>query len=205
MPNWCYTNYVVEGPKEHLQKLYNIMTELKTMPAPGLIENGFGSSWLGNLVAALGVDPLAQSNFQCRGEYYNVDLNQFGYLTFDTMTAWCEADDTRYLIEEKFPGVHIYFISEEFGCDYWETNDVEGKYFSEQYYFMSEDVDACYDGNYYDTLPELIEVVEKATATTGLQTFEDCYNTLLNHKDGNYAYALHRISVEQQDKELTMQ
>lgn len=197
MPNWCFTNYVVEGPKEQLQKLYNTMTELEDMPAPGLIENGFGSSWLGNLVAALGVDPLTQPNFRCRGEYYSVDLNQSGCLTFDTMTAWCEADDTRHLIEEKFPGVHLYFISEEFGCNYWETNDVGGKYFSERYYFLAEDPYYDHDGNYYDTLPELIEAVEGVTATTGLQTLEDCDNALQNHKDGNYGYALHHISIEQ--------
>lgn len=185
MPNWCFSNYVAEGPKEQLQKLYNTMTELEAMPAPGLIENGFGSSWLGNLVAALGVDPLAQSNFRCRGEYYNVDWNQSGYLTFDTMTAWCEADDTRRLIEEKFPGIHLYFISEEFGCSYWATNDIEGKYFSERYYLFAENFDG--DSNYYDTLSELIEAVEKATGKTGLQTFEDCDKALQGHKGGDYA------------------
>lgn len=194
MPNWCYSNYVAEGPKEQLQKLYNTMTELEAMPAPGLIENGFGSSWLGNLVAALGVDPLAQSNFRCRGEYYNVDWNQSGYLTFDTMTAWCEADDTRHLIEEKFPGIHLYFISEEFGCCYWATNDIEGKYFSERYYLWAENFDD--DSNYYDTLSELIEAVEKATGMTGLQTFADCDKALQGHKDGDYAYALYCISFE---------
>ncbi len=194
MPNWCYSNYVAEGPKEQLQKLYNTMTELEAMPAPGLIENGFGSSWLGNLVAALEADSLTQPNFRCRGEYYNVDLNQSGYLTFDTMTAWCEADDTRHLIEEKFPDIHLYFISEEFGCNYWVTNDIEGKYFSERYYLWDENFDD--DSNYYDTLSELIEAVEKATGTTGLQTFEDCDKALQEHKGGDYAYALYGVNFE---------
>lgn len=200
MPNWCYTAYAVEGPKEQLIKLSDTMTRLAAMPSPGLIENGFGSSWLGNLVMELGVDPLAQSNFRCRGEYYNVELNPSGYLTFDTMTAWCEADDTRRLIEEKFPGVHIYFISEEFGCSYWETNDVAGKYFSERYYFMAEDFDDDHDGNYYDTLLELIEAVEKATGLTGMTTFEECEYALGNYQDGNYDYSLYRINFENQGK-----
>lgn len=200
MPNWCFTYYAAEGPKDQLQKLSDTMTRLAAMPSPGLIENGFGSSWLGNLVMELGVDPLTQSNFRCRGEYYNVDLNQSGYLTFDTMTAWCEADSTRHLIEEKFPGVHLYFISEEFGCNYWETNDVEGKYFSERYYFGAENFDDENDGNYYDTLPELIEAVEKATGESGLQTFEDCEVALKEHEDGDCAYALYRVSFENQDE-----
>lgn len=200
MPNWCFTYYAAEGPKDQLQKLSDTMTRLAAMPSPGLVKNGFGSSWLGNLVMELGVDPLTQPNFRCRGEYYNVDLNQSGYLTFDTMTAWCEADDTRRLIEEKFPGVHLYFISEEFGCNYWKTNDVEGKYFSERYYFRAENFDDENDGNYYDTLPELIEAVEKATGVNGLQTFEDCDEALQEHEDGDYAYALYRVSFENQDE-----
>lgn len=199
MPNWCFTYYAAEGPKDQLQKLSDTMTRLAAMPSPGLVENGFGSSWLGNLVMELGIDPLTQSNFRCRGEYYNVDLNQSGYLTFDTMTAWCEADDTRRLIEEKFPGVHLYFISEEFGCNYWETNDVEGKYFRERYYFRAENFDDENDGNYYDTLPELIEAVEKATGVTWLQTFEDCDEALQEHEDGDYAYTLYSVSFENQD------
>lgn len=199
MPNWCYTSYAVEGPKEQLQKLSDTMTRLAAMPSPGLIENGFGSSWFGNLVVELGVDPLTQPNFRCRGEYYNVDLNQSGYLTFDTMTAWCEADDTRYLIEEKFPGVYLYFISEEFGCGYWETNDVEGKYFSERYYFIAEDFNDYYDGNYYDTLSELIEAVERAIGASGLQTFEDCDKALQNYRDGDYSYSLYRINFDKFD------
>lgn len=198
MPNWCFTYYAVEGPMEQLQKLSDLMNHVASMPRPGLVENDFGSSWLGNLVTALGVDPLTNPNLRCRGEYYNVDLNQSGYMTFDTMTAWCEADGTRHLIEEKFPGVHIYFISEDFGCHYWETNDVEGKYFSERYYFRAEDFDDEHDGNYYDTLPELVEAVEKATGESGLQTFEDCEKALQEHEDGNYAYALYRVSFENQ-------
>lgn len=199
MPNWCFTYYAAEGPKEQLQKLSDTMTRLAAMPSPGLVENGFGSSWLGNLVTALGVDPLTNPNLRCRGEYYNVDLNQSGYLTFDTMTAWCEADGTRRLIEEKFPGVHLYFISEEFGCGYWETNDVEGKYFSERYYFRAEDYDDL-DGNYYDTLPELLDAIQAATGLSDMQTFEDCEKALDSYKDGDYDYALYRVSFENQDE-----
>lgn len=199
MPNWCFTSYAVEGPKEQLQELSDTMNRIAAMPTPGLIKNDFGSSWLGNLVMALGIDPCEQSNFRCRGEYYNVDLNLSGYLTFDTMTAWCEADDTRHLIEEKFPGVHIYFISEEFGCEYWETNDTEGKYFSERYYFVTEDYQDG-DGNYYATLPELIDAINKATGLTGMKTFEDCENALQNYKSGDYDYALYRVNFEEQDE-----
>lgn len=194
MPNWCFTYYVAEGPKEQLQKLSDTMICLAAMPSPGLVENDFGSSWLGNLVAALGVDPLTQPNFRCRGQYFNVELDQDKRLTFDTSTAWCEADDVRHLIERKFPGVHLYFISEEFGCGYWETNDVEGKYFSERYYFQADDYFNA-EGNYYDTLPELIEAIKDATGLSGMQTFEDCDKALQNYRDGDYYYSLYQVDV----------
>lgn len=198
MPNWCFTYYAAEGPKDQLQKLCDTMTRVASMPPPGLINNGFGSSWLGNLVMALGVDPRKQNNFRCRGEYYNADLNQSGYLTFDTMTAWCEADDTRRLIEQKFPGVHLYYISEEFGCGYWETNDIQGKYFPERYYFSAEDYDDAGDGNYYESLEELLEAVKKATGLSGMLTFEECDAALQDFRDGDYAYSLYRISYDNQ-------
>lgn len=38
MPNWCYTNYAAEGPKEQLQKLYDTMVSLAAMPTRGLLD-----------------------------------------------------------------------------------------------------------------------------------------------------------------------
>ncbi len=198
MPNWCFTYYAAEGPKDQLQKLHDTMTRVASMPPPGLIENSFGSSWLGNLVMALGVDPLKQKNFSCRGEYYNVDLNQSGYLTFDTMTAWGEADDTRRLIEQKFPGVHLFYISEEFGNGYWETNDIPGKYFPERYYFQAEDYDDACDGNYYESLPELLDAIKEATGLSGMLTFEECDAALQDFRGGDYSYSLYRVSYDNQ-------
>lgn len=196
MPNWCFTYYAAEGSKEELQKLYDTMIRVAAMSPPGLIKNDFGSSWLGNLVMALGLDPIKQPNFRCRGAYYNVDLND-SCLTFDTETAWCEADDTRRLIEEKFPGVKLYYISEEFGCGYWETNDISGKHFSERYYFSSDDY-ADGDGNYYATLPELLDAVKKATGLTGMLTFAECDQALQDYQNGNYPYSLYRINYDTQ-------
>lgn len=196
MPNWCFTSYVAEGPKEQLQKLSDIMICTSVVPSPGYIPNDFGSSWLGNLVCILGVDPREQRDFRCRGEYYDVDLNESGYLTFNTTTAWCEADDTRHLIEKKFPGVHLYFISEEFGCQYWETNDIEGKYFSERYYFQAGDYNNT-EGKYCSTLPELINAITEATGLTGMLTFEDCDQVLQDYMDGDYDYSLYQIEFEQ--------
>ena len=53
MANYCDTSYVVEGNKEELDNLYNTMYKLQNMEKP-LVENGFGTTWLGCLIAELG-------------------------------------------------------------------------------------------------------------------------------------------------------
>lgn len=169
MPNWCYTQYVAEGPKDELQRLYDTMKKLQDMRSPGLIANDFGSSWLGNLVATIN-DGIIPHNFRCRGYYYNLELSE-GLIRFDTETAWWDADDTRHLIEEKFPGVKLYYCAEEFGCCGWSSNDVSHVYFDEEYYFSADE----YDGeNYMSSLDELVQAVEDTCNVTGLKTYEDC-------------------------------
>ena len=186
MPNWCFTQYVAEGPKEQLRRLHETMVTIAAMPNPGLIENDFGSAWLGNLVMALGVNPREESHFRCRGEYsvYDFDDKSSDTLLFDTTTAWCEADDTRRLIEKVFPSVHLYFISEEFGCGYWETNDVQGKYFRDRYYLSTEDDDDI-DEHYFETLEELADAIKELTGLSDLFSFEECEQALENYRDSD--------------------
>lgn len=64
MPNWCYSQYHATGDKEQLDKLHSIMSELENMKSSGLHENGFGSTWLGNLVVKLSGD---WKKIYCRG------------------------------------------------------------------------------------------------------------------------------------------
>lgn len=203
MPNWCSTQYVAEGPEEQLKALFDTMNKVASMPAPGLVENDFGSSWLGNLVAALGVDPFAQKNFRCRGQFYDVDLAPDGKsLSFGTMTAWCEADDTRHLIEEKFPGVHLIYISEEFGCGFWETNDIDRKYFTDEYYLVIDDMDGkCYDEHYLSSLESVLEVIKNATGLTGMKNCNECEEALEKYQEEHdgFEYTLMPISYNAED------
>lgn len=184
MPNWCFTQYVADGPKDQLQRLYDTMKRLKEMPRPGLIENDFGSSWLGNLVAELN-EGVVPHGFRCRGYYYGLELED-DILRFDTETAWWEADDTRHLIEDKFPGVKLYYCAEEFGCGAWGSNDVNHTYFDEQFYFSAEGYcgEDYMDGeNYMDSLEDLISAVESTCGVTGLKTYEDCEQAVEAYED----------------------
>lgn len=192
MPNWCTTSYAVDGPEEQLQRLYDLLTELQEMPAPGLVRNDFGSSWLGNLVTALGESP--QKIGRCRGYYYDPVFDG-NTLRFFTETAWCEADDTRHLIEKKFPGVKLYYVSEEFGCCYWVSNDINHTHFNQEYYICSCDWS---EDPYLSTLDELVEAVEEITGASNLKTFEDCEQALEGYDDSD-GCAISIMALEFQD------
>ena len=84
MPNWCSTRYVLcSDDNQELFDLYERMKRLQEMKDP-LKPNGFGTTWLGNLVEDLGVD---FNTVQCRGSWD--DLTMEGEtLRFCTETAW---------------------------------------------------------------------------------------------------------------------
>ena len=126
MPNICTTNYVIEGEKKELDALYQTMKELQEMEQPA-IENGFGPTWLGCLVKALGKNP---DEVECRGVW--TDLECPG----DTLrvifeTAWTPCYEVTTLLKEAYPSLRIFYKAEEPGCDIYLKNDVEGKYFPE--------------------------------------------------------------------------
>lgn len=143
MPNWCWTSYVAVGDKKDIRDLYKKMKSLEDSEK-SLIENGFGNTWLGNLVTILGGD---YHKISCRGEFGNLSINHnYTVVRFDTMTAWGEFDDLRRFIQFKYPSIFIYYRSEEPGMGYYGTNDVNSEYlprikveegYQESYYYSN--------------------------------------------------------------------
>ena len=166
MPNWAFSQYHAVGDKEQLKQLYDTMHELESMKDPGLCDNGFSSSWLGNLVVKLGGN---YEKIYCRGSWDNLSFNDC-YLTFDVESAWGELNEVREFIEEKFPDIKLYFQCEESGNCVYETNDATGDYFPERYCFWVEDEDT----EYYSTLEDLIIAVEGITGSKHLRTLDSC-------------------------------
>ena len=162
MPNWCYTQYYVTGDKEQLGKLHTIMSELEEMKSPGLHENGFGSTWLGNLVIKLGGD---WKKIYCRGAWDNLLLHEDGTVSFSVESAWGELYDVRKFIEEHFPGITLYFQCEESGMCIYQTNDDTGQYFPEKYYLWVGNETT----EYYTSLEALTKEVENITGSKNLK------------------------------------
>ena len=136
MPNWCFTSYVVTGDENEVCDLYEKMRSLEEREE-SLVENGFGKSWLGNLVTLLGGD---WNTIYCRGDWSGLEKdNDNGALRFDTETAWNDPDEVVTFLQGKYPSLEFYFITEEPGMGYYATNDVEGDFFPERYYFSEPD------------------------------------------------------------------
>ena len=131
MPHWCNTLYKATGSKENVDRLANTMVELGNMSRPGLVENGFGSSWLGNLVAKVG--GVLDSSF-CRGEWFIDSPEQpvvDGVFSFSVTSAWAEMKEWRQFVESRFD-VKLIFLAEELGSLVFETNDTEHHFFSDE-------------------------------------------------------------------------
>lgn len=131
MPNWCYTNIIIDGPKKEVENLNKLL--LKWTSTESDIKNDFGKNWLGNIVRKAGLD---WEKVPCRGE---IDLNkidgikrtyQNAELTFGTLTAWKPMHEMWHLILNKYaPHCNYTYLTEEWNDDLWETNDFNKKYF----------------------------------------------------------------------------
>lgn len=183
MPNWCDTEYIVKGDIDQLSRLHDLMLDIESGQHPGLIKSDFGATWLGNLVKALGEDPFTIG--RCRGWWHDMEFDmEQSELHFWTTTAWCEADDTRHLIERNFPDIKFYFMSEEAGCGYWVTNDVDADYFSDRYYIVGEREDSLW----LSSLESLINFTEEYSHAKDLRTFEDCVKAIRSVPDSYNDY-----------------
>lgn len=149
MPNWCTTTYNAVGDKTELKSLYDLMTELTNKVKP-LVENGFGTYWLGCLVEALGED---WNKVRCRGTFYDMELTD-EHLRFVTETAWVPCDEVIMLLRKKFPSLAFYFYAEEEGCEVYMTNDDTGEFFPDRYHVSLNADDCDYREEYFETIEQ---------------------------------------------------
>lgn len=152
MPNWCSTAYVIEGNAKEVKELYELMKDLQERKEPS-VENGFGTTWLGCLVDALGGD---WNKIECRGDWNSLELVG-DTLRFTTETAWAPCMETFYLVCKKFPSIRCFYQTEEPGMALYATNDKDGKYFSDKYLVDMYTPDKEYYHEYFSDLPSLYE------------------------------------------------
>lgn len=141
MPNWAYTSYAVEGPKETLQKI-----EQAILHHP-VVENSSGD-WEGNVLEALDIKWVSRDQDRENGLYMRGFIHEKPWwiddnvLRFCANEAWNVTDFDKALLS-AFPDIKVYWATEEEGMGIYATNDKEGKYFSDRFY-----VDTCINGDY---------------------------------------------------------
>lgn len=129
MANWCITNLVIEGEKDELEGLFQIMEELQNSDI-STFPNGYGSTWLGHLVKQLGESP---GIVECGGDWMDLKLCD-DTLCFTTDTKWEPCYDVIRLLKQKFLSFRIYYRAVEPCCCIFKKNDAKGKYFPENVY-----------------------------------------------------------------------
>lgn len=137
MPNWASCSYAVTGEMNEVRSLYDRMKRLQEMEEP-LKPNGFGTTWLGNLVEDFGIE---YGKISCRGSWDNLMLDD-DVLTFTTESAWDRCHEVDDLIMEKYPSLSIAFRCEEPGMAIYEKNN--NVFFPEDYVVDYEDDDIYY-------------------------------------------------------------
>lgn len=191
MPNWCFTQYAVTGGRKELRSLFNKMKRLQERKTP-LVPNGFGRTWLGCLVKALGEDP---GEVYCRGQWSNLVLSEEGVLSFDTEHAWSRPQEVEDLIREAYPSLSVYFLEEELGMDIFQTNDACQEYFKETVILDDES-----DGMEYFTEDKALEKISdlKGTPVSGweeAEEFLDRYNLAQDAAGTERHVWLHRAEI----------
>lgn len=132
MANYCTTKLVFEGEKAELDEFEAMLRRLESMKEEEFpVETSWGSRWLGFIVHELGEN---WEEYNCKGVWYDLVRRDDNSLALTTESAWSICDDILNLITDKWPSLNYLYYADEPGCEFYETNDSEGKYFPARYY-----------------------------------------------------------------------
>ena len=166
MANWASTSYRIEGSESDLKKVYDVIDNFVTGKSKPVLEDA-SKEWEGNIVKALGASDEQLKESYLRGfiEEYELDGD---VIRINAEEAW-GATDFRHILGNLMPELTIYYIVEEAGCDLFATNDIDGKYFPEQYL-----VDAYVkDADYYEYFETKGQMKDFVSSLIGKEDFTD--------------------------------
>ena len=190
MPNWASTSYRIEGSKEDLEKVYNVIDEFMSERRKP-IEVNASSEWEGNIIRALGATDEQMKNNYLRGfiEEYEMDGD---IIRIEAEEAW-GTTDFRQVLAQLMPELTIYYIVEEPGCEVYATNDADGKYFPERFY-VDAYVNGDYQSEYFETEEQAMTYVanllgKKEVSKNELENWNECHE-----EDNNFIY-IHEFEI----------
>jgi len=190
MANWASTSYRIEGSKEDLEKVYNVIDEFMSERRKP-VEVDASNEWEGNIVRALGATDEQMKNNYLRGfiEEYEMDGD---IIRIEAEEAW-GTTDFRHVLAQLMPELTIYYIVEEPGCEVYATNDAEGKYFPERFY-VDAYVNGDYQSEYFDTEEQAMTYVanllgKQEVSKNELENWNECHE-----EDDNFIY-IHEFEI----------
>ncbi len=190
MANWASTSYRIEGSKEDLEKVYNVIDEFMSERRKP-IEVNASSEWEGNIIRALGATDEQMKNNYLRGfiEEYEMDGD---IIRIEAEEAW-GTTDFRQVLAQLMPELTIYYIVEEPGCEVYATNDADGKYFPERFY-VDAYVNGDYQSEYFETEEQAMTYVanllgKKEVSKNELENWNEC------HEDDDDFIYVHEFEI----------
>lgn len=152
MANWATTTYNITGKKEDVKELYELIKSLESGERKPMSE-GADPSWEGNIALALGEDIEGK---YLRGFFEYVEFDG-EVLTIDANEAW-QVTDLDEILRSHYEGMRILYQSEEWGDEYFVTNDKDQAVFSTRFAVYSV-VDGDHEEEYCDTEEEALQYV----------------------------------------------
>lgn len=158
MANICITDYRILGEQDVLKCIMDAINR----------ETSFlgyaNANWAGNTLAQLGISPDEAGR-----AWWNDAQIIDGVLYFWEEGAWSRGNAIN-LLQKHFPELEIIFKSEELGCEIYETNDVEKRFFTEEFLFVAEDMEECE----FENSKEVLDYIhEQYSETKGIEDIDE--------------------------------
>ena len=175
-------SYAIEGDRRTLKRISEaIKGALKgTIP----VSEDSSNNWQGNALTALKIKMRKHDDI--RGFFYEEPKLDGNVLKVNCEEKWHRGDFAE-LLARKFPSLSVYWIAEECGCEIYETNDADGKYFAERYW-----VDTCvngdYDSEYFETEEAVWEYLTKRAGCKNAEDVEAFNDAVTNGEDFIYVH-----------------
>lgn len=172
MANWAMTTYIIEGPQEDLQKIYEAIKN----PS---VQEGSSPEWEGNILNTLGIK-WDDKDYYMRGFIYD-EPELDNILTINAEEAY-GLTDFRIPLKKHFPNIKIYWNTESIEDDVFTTNDIKGEYFQDRFYvsIWTKDTDGIeYFGNEENALKYISNMTKgKINSIEDIEKFnKENYNT----------------------------
>ena len=185
MPNWCYTDYVIEGSNEDLKCIEKAVCDVLDGKFPK--QERSAQEWVGNVLHALRI-PTERKDGQSLGYFRAFIAARPSWIDDNALRLHTNEAWGRTLFAEalriRFKEISVYWSLKEEFYQILETNDFEAKYFNERFC-----VEMCIDGNYSSgAFHSKDDAWDFASKVSGCNNSDDALTFNDEHGTGEYVY-----------------